>query len=139
MLAFSFFIAFATSVAWLFCFGFYVNMRIPDFDFMAMGPSEIVLYMLVALFPLFILWSLWGKFCSWHHESMLQKQFALLSKQIHQNQEYSDVIARILLKNGQQQSHVYALGKIELYIGEMNEILADILGRYGFVDEKNLC
>ena len=138
MLAFSFFVTILMSIIWLAGFGFYVMIHLPNLDFVSLSLVDAVLYMVGGLLPLFILWFWWGKVCAWRHEAMLQKQFNLLSRQIQQNQEYSDVIARILLKNGQRQSHTYALGKIEMYIGEMNEILSDILERCGFVDEKML-
>ena len=138
VLAFSFFVAVAISIAWLFGWGFYINLHFPDLNFMALSLNDAALYIIATLLPLFVMWSLWGHLRGWKHELMLQKEFALLSKQIHQNQEYSDVIARILLKNGQQQSHVYALGKIEMYIGEMNEILADILERCNLIGEKSI-
>ena len=138
MLIFSFVIMVAISIAWLGYVGLYFSSRLVGVDFMSLGITDMSLYLLIAVVPIAMLWSLWGRFCSLRQSAMLQKQLSLLSGQIRQTQEYSDIVARILLKNGQQQAHAFALSKIELYISEMNEILYDILSRYNLLQENKL-
>lgn len=138
MLILSFLATVLMSVLWLVYAGFYISARFAGTDFYTLGLNEVVLCVVLVFLPLFVLWGIWGRFCSLRHEMGLQKQFALLSVQNRQNQEYSDVIARLLLKNSQLQAHAFAMGKIELYIGEMNEILSDILQRCRLLKEDEM-
>ncbi|MCI5544993.1 MAG: hypothetical protein MR368_05965 [Azospirillum sp.] len=138
MLTFSFFTAVFATIVWLISAVFYISARLVSVDLTAISLMDMSLYVVIVFLPLLTLWSIWGKFYNLRHEAGLQKQFTLLSLQINQNQEYIDAAARILLKGTQQQAHVFALGKIELYISEMNEILADILQRYHLLSEEKL-
>lgn len=138
MLVLSFFATVFVSVLWLVWAGFYLSVRFAGTDFYALGLSDAAFCAVLALLPLLVLWAVWGRFCSLRHETSLQKQFLLLSSQIRQNQEYCDVIARLLLKSSQLQTHAFAMGKIDLYIGEMNEILSDVLRRYRLLNEEEM-
>lgn len=138
MLVLSFFTTVFVSVLWLASAGFYLSARFAGTDFYAIGLSDAALCAVLVLLPLLVLWAVWGRFCSLRHEASLQKQFLLLSSQIRQNQEYDDVIARLLLKSFQLQAHAFAMGKIDLYIGEMNEILSDVLRRYRLLNEEEM-
>lgn len=138
MLVLSFFATVFISILWLVFAGFYISARFAGTDFYALGLNDAALCAVLLLLPLFVLWMIWGRFCGLRHETALQKQFLLLSSQIRQSQEYSDIIARLLLKESQLQAHAYAMGKIDLYIGEMNEILSDILRRYRLLNEDEM-
>lgn len=138
MLILSFLATVFTSVLWLVCAGFYISARFAGTDLYALAISDVSLCAVLVFIPLLVLWVVWGYFCSLRHEQGLQRQFSLLSAQIRQSQEYSDVIARLMLKNSQLQAHAFAMGKIDLYIGEMNEILSDILRRYRFLEENGM-
>nr|QJR98142.1 hypothetical protein PlAlph_1460 [uncultured Alphaproteobacteria bacterium] len=138
MLILSFFATVFISVLWLVYAGIYLSARFAETDFYTLGLNDAVLCAVFVLLPLLVLFGIWGRFCCLRHEMGLQKQFSLLSAQMRQNQEYSDIIARLLLKNSQLQSHAFAMGKIDLYIGEMNEILSDILRRYRLLDENGM-
>lgn len=138
MLVLSFFATVFISILWLVFGGFYISARFAGTDFYTLGLNDAALCAVLLLLPLFVLWMIWGRFCGLRHETALQKQFLLLSSQIRQSQEYSDIIARLLLKESQLQAHAYAMGKIDLYIGEMNEILSDILRRYRLLNEEEM-
>lgn len=135
MLTFSFFATVFISIMWLIYVSIYLSVRLAGIDLTSLGLMDTAIYTAIIFLPLAILWSIWGRFYNLSHEKKLQKQLQLLSKQITQNQEYSEVMARILLKNSQQQVHSFALSKVDLYISEMNEILSDVLQRYEFLDK----
>lgn len=135
MLTFSFFATVFVSIMWLIYVSIYLSVRLAGIDIISLSLTDTAIYTAVIFLPLSVLWSIWGRFYNLSHEKKLQKQLHMLSAQLTQNQEYSDVIARILLKNNQQQIHSFALSKVDLYISEMNEILSDVLQRYEFLDK----
>lgn len=137
MLILSFFATVLTSILWLIFIAFHIGSQLSQTSLGAIGMSDMALILAVVLLPLLVLWSFWGHFFNLRHEAELQKQFKILSTQISQNQEYIDNVARVLLNGFNQQSHSFAMEKIDMYIGEMNEILADLLRRYRLIsDEK---
>ncbi len=135
MLTFSFFATVFISIMWLIYVSIYLSIRLAGIDLTSLGLVDTALYTAIIFLPLAILWSIWGRFYNLSHEKKLQKQLDAISAQLNQNREYSDVMARILLKNCQQQVHSFALSKVDLYISEMNEILSDVLQRYEFLDK----
>lgn len=138
MLILSFLTACAASLCWLVIAAIYISSKVPLDGILTLSPSDVALYAVIACIPLFVIWAVWGHFYHLRHELKLQRQFSLLSEQIRQNNEYSDVIARVLIKNSSQQVHAFAFSKIELYINEMNEILADVINRANLLDEERL-
>lgn len=138
VLIFSFFAAVLTSVLWLAGVVFWASAKLADVAISALALNEIAVYGLIMLLPVFMIWFLWAMFYGFCQQLSLQKQIAKLSLQINKNQEYTDVIAQNIIKGAQQHSHAFALGKIEMYIRETNEILADILQRYHLLNEKNM-
>lgn len=135
MLTFSFFATMFISIMWLVYVGIYLSIRLAGIDLTSLGLVDTALYTAIIFLPLAVFWSIWGRFYNLSHEKKLQKQLNILSSQLTQNREYSDVMARIMLKNCQQQVHAFALSKVDLYISEMNEILSDVLQRYEFLDK----
>ncbi len=138
VLIFSFFAAVLISVLWLAGVVFWASAKLADVAISALALNEIAVYGLIMLLPVFMIWFLWAMFYGFCQQLSLQKQIAKLSLQINKNQEYTDVIAQNIIKGAQQHSHAFALGKIEMYIRETNEILADILQRYHLLNEKNM-
>ena len=135
MLTFSFFATMFASIMWLVYVCIYLSVRLAGIDLTSLGLVDTALYTAIIFLPLAVFWSIWGRFYNLSHEKKLQKQLNILSSQLTQNREYSDVMARIMLKNCQQQVHAFALSKVDLYISEMNEILSDVLQRYEFLDK----
>lgn len=134
----SFFTAILTSVLWLAGIGFWISAKLADVAISSLALNEIAVYGLIILLPIFMVWFLWALFYGFCQQLSLQKQIAKLSVQINKNQEYTDIIAQNIIKGAQQHAHAFALGKIEMYIKETNEILADILQRYHLLNEKNM-
>lgn len=138
VLILSFFAAVLTSVLWLAGVVFWISAKLAGVAISTLALNEVAVYGLIILLPLFIIWFIWSVFYGFCQHLSLQKQIAKLSLQISKNQEYTDMIAQNITKGVQQHSHAFALGKIEMYIRETNEILADILQRYHLLNEKNM-
>ncbi len=134
----SFFAAVFTSILWIIYTYFYLGVQLAGNSFETLSTSDMAICMFIAFAPLVVIWFFWDRIRSLHNEKALNKQISLLSSQISQNQEYSEIIARILLQTSQQQTKQTILQQTNFYIAEMNEILFDILQRYEFLPEKDI-
>lgn len=138
MLTASFFVAIFTSLCWLMYIGLYLGVRFGNAGFGAMGLTDMFLYTAVATAPLFIIWMIFACFCRFAESRRQQKQFQLLLQQQHGNQEYFEMIGRILLQTEQSRQDDFVVGKIDLFIAEMNELLADLMERYSLVSSEKI-
>lgn len=134
----SFFVAVFTSILWIMYAYFYLGVQLAGNSFETLSTSDMAICMFIALAPLVIIWFFWDRIRTFHNEKSINKQILLLSSQVAQNQEYSEIIARILLQTSQQQAKQTILKQTNFYIAEMNEILFDILQRYEFLPEKDI-
>ena len=134
----SFFVAVFTSILWLIYTYFYLGVQLAGNSFETLSISDMAICMFIVFAPFITIWFFWDRIRSLHNEKALNKQISLLSSQVAQNQEYSEIIARILLQTSQQQTKQTILQQTNFYIAEMNEILFDILQRYEFLPEKDI-
>lgn len=138
MLTLSFFTAVFSSILWLIYSFFYLSVQLAGNSFETLNLIDMSISMFIVFTPLFVIWFFWEKFRNFNNQKRLNKQIAILSSQISQNQEYTEAIARILLQTSEQQKHSVAMQQINFYISEMNEILVDILQRYDLLPEKDI-
>ena len=138
MLTLSFFCAVFTSILWLIYSFFYLSVQLAGNSFETLSLLDMSISMFIVLAPLFAIWFFWEKFRNFNSQKRLNKQLSILTAQVSQNQEYSEIIARILAQTSQQQKHNLAMQDINFYISEMNEILVDILQRYELLPEKDI-
>lgn len=138
MLTASFCVAIFTSLCWLMYIGLYLGVRFGNAGFGAMGLTDMFLYTVVVTAPLFIVWMIFACICRFAESRRQQKQFQLLLQQQHGNQEYFEMIGRILLQTEQSRQDDFVVGKIDLFIAEMNELLADLMERYSLVSSEKI-
>ena len=120
MLSASFFVSVFASVIWV----FYVlsNKGGADFNGFVVTTALVVL-------PIFILWAIFGYVYQYISASVLNKNMYSLFKQMKKNQDYSDLIAKILFETRQDARDDIVLNKFEVFIADINELLSDIILR----------
>lgn len=122
MLSASFFFSVFASVVWI----FYVlsNNSQGNVDGFVITTAVVVL-------PIFILWAVFGYIYQYISASVLNKNMYSLFKQMKKNQDYSDLMAKVLLEAGDSIKDNIVLSKFDIFISDMNELLADIIARSG--------
>lgn len=138
LLTFSFFTALILSASWIACIAQYVRIHLVGISFNTIGLIDLSAYAYLTLLPLLIIWLIFGYVCQFIQAKRYNKQMLSLFHVVKQNQEYSDIIAKILIENGRNASSDFVIGKIDLFIGEMNEMLSDILQRYSLLGEEKI-
>lgn len=83
----------------------------------------------VVVLPIFILWAIFGYIYQYISVAVLNKNMYSLFKQMKKNQDYSDLIAKVLLDAGEDLKDNILLSKVDVFIADMNELLSDIIKR----------
>lgn len=120
MLASVFFISVFSSIVWV----FYVLGHAGGGNF-----NDFVITAAVIAVPIFILWTVFGYAYQYISASVLNKNMYSLFKQMKKNQEYSDLIAKLLLDAGQDLRDNVILSKFDVFVADMNELLSEIIQR----------
>lgn len=120
MLASVFFVSVFSSIIWV----FYVLSHVSGDNF-----NDFVVTAAVIAVPIFILWTVFGYAYQYISASVLNKNMYSLFKQMKKNQEYSDLIAKLLLDAGQDLRDNVILSKFDVFVADMNELLSEIIQR----------
>lgn len=136
MLTFSFFTAVFLTISWLMYIGTYIFSRLGGVSPAALGLTDLAVYTALAVVPLFVIWMTWNGFYRFRHEKNLQKQFKNIEAQFKQNQEFFEIVARMLWQGQQNRQNHFVLERTELFVSELNGLLADMLQRYNFISDS---
>lgn len=129
MLSAIFFFSIFSSVVWI----FYAFLNISNGEINQFAISTIVFVL-----PLFVLWAIFGYIYQYISASVFNKNMFSLFKQMKKNQEFSDVIARTLLEARNCLQDNLILSKFDVFIDDMNELLADIIKRSHLASQEQL-
>lgn len=136
MLTISFFTAVFLTISWMMYIGTYIYIRLNGVSMAALGLTDLSIYAALTVLPLLVIWTIWNGFYRFRHEKNLQKQFNTLDNQVKQNQGYFEIVAKLLYQGQQTSQNNFIVGKIDLFINEMNGLLADMLQRYSFIADS---
>ena len=128
MLAFVFFALIFSSFLWLFFSFSFVIDSLSGISFFDAGIANIILYTLLICLPIFLLWAVFGYINQYLQTQKINRQLHKLWGQMKKNQDYSDLIARALIEAKQNVTDGFMLGRLDLLISELNEILSEIIG-----------
>lgn len=120
MLSAAFFISVFSSVIWIFYS--ISNMSSGKMDDYALTVAVIAL-------PILILWVVFGYMYQYFSTSVLNKNMYSLFKQMKKNQEYADVMVKLLLEGRGSFKDAIVLNKFDVFISDMNELLSEIIER----------
>lgn len=129
VLAFAFFaVVFATFTWLIYIFG-YVSDKLGGAALSQLGLLDFSIYTAIAVLPILILWMIFGYVNQYLNFNQVSKHTKLLFQQMKKNLDYTDLLARILLEAEQEIKNSFILNKFELFIADMNELLAETIQR----------
>lgn len=129
MLAFSFFAAIFSSLLWLIYAVAYVQENTIGVKFSSLGIVDISIYVALVVLPVLVLWMVFGYINQHINNQKTSKALYQLFLQLRKNQEYTDLVARIMLESEQQIKDGFILNRIDILISDMNELIAEIINR----------
>ena len=136
MLTFSFFTAVFLTISWLMYIGSYLYSRLNGISPAALGLTDLAVYTALAVAPLFVIWGIWSSVYRFRREKNQQKQFKMIEAQFKQNQEFLEIVARLLYQGQQSRHSQFILSQTELFVNELNGLIADMLQRYNFISDS---
>lgn len=129
MLAFSFFAAIFSSLLWLIYSLAYIGDNTIGVKFSSLGLTDVSIYTALVIFPIIVIWVVFGNITQYLNLRNINKNLFHLFKQMKKNQDYTDLIARIMLESEQQIKDGFILNRIDILIADMNELIAELISR----------
>lgn len=138
MLAVSFFTLVFSSLIWLIFSLRYISDSLAGASFFAAGAVNILIYVLLVSLPILVMWLIFGFINNYLHSRQVNRQLQRLFGQMKRNQDYSDLVARVLIETEQQVKDGFMLGKFDLLISDMNELLSEIIHCSGIASGEQI-
>lgn len=102
------------------------------------GLLNVILYVLFACLPLLLLWLVFGFITQTLYNIRNVKNSNRLFAQMKKNQEYSDLLARIMLSSEQNDKCSFEMGRFDLLLADINELLSEFISRQRLADEDQI-
>ncbi len=118
-----------TSFMWLIYMILYLRDKVGSAGFNTLGLLDIALYVALLILPICVLWMIFGYVYQYLTFQKTKSQYAFAVSADEKNQDYTDLVARVLLEMEQELKDGFILNKFELFIADMNELLAETIQR----------
>lgn len=138
MLALAFFISVFSTVTWLIYTFMYIAEKLHGISFNSLGLVDLSVYTALVLLPILVLWMVFGYINQYISTNAFNKNLFSLFKQMKKNQDYTDLIARIMLESEQEIKDGFILGKFDLFVADMNELIAEIIHRSAIASPEQI-
>lgn len=138
MLALSFFAAIFSSLLWLIYSLAYISDNTIGIKLSSLGVTDLSIYVLLVMLPIFIVWMIFGYITQYFTCKTTHNSLITLFKQLKKNQDYTDLIARIMLESEQQIKDGFILNRIDILIADMNELIAGIIARASLASKEQV-
>ena len=129
MLTILFFLSCFSSLIWLVYAGLFVHERFATVDMTSVEAYTLALYAGLVLIPVWIVWQVFGFVNQYFKTKAVDKKLEQLFTQMKKNQDYTDLVVRVMLDAEHEIKDGFVVGKFDVFVADMNEILADITQR----------
>ena len=138
MLALAFCFSIFSSVTWLIYASLFVFDKLNGLPLNSLSLFDASIYMAFLLLPVFVLWMVFGHISQFLTNRNSSKNLYTLSLQMKKNLDYTDLLARIMLEAEQEIKDGFILNKFDIFISDMNELLAEIIKRSGMASAEQI-
>ena len=138
MLMFAFFAAVFSSVCWLIYSLMFVHIKMAESGWFDLDAENMMMFMATVFLPIWVIWAVFGyvnQFLT--NRSMSRKQGELLT-QLQKNQDYTDLVVRVMLDAEHEIKDGFVLNKFDIFISDMNEALGEIIQRCNIASNAQL-
>ena len=138
MLVFAFFAAVFSCVSWLIYAVMFVNTKLLEENLWEQSSQDMLLFLAVIFLPVLVIWSVFGYVNQFLvNRGMSRKQNELL-KQLQKNQDYTDLVVRVMLDAEHEIKDGFVLNKFDVFINDMNEALGEVIQRCNIASSAQL-
>lgn len=126
------------SIVWVVGAWYFIEMSLSGISFFDAGILNIILYGLFICIPLFLIWWMFSTACQTLYNRRTFVQMKTLFAQMKKNQEYSDLLARIMLGSEQDNRNAFEMSRFDLLLSDLNELLSDFISRQRMASEDQI-
>lgn len=126
------------SIVWVVGAWHFIEMSLSGISFFDAGILNIILYGLFICIPLFLIWWMFSTACQTLYNRRTFVQMKTLFAQMKKNQEYSDLLARIMLGSEQDNRNAFEMSRFDLLLSDLNELLSDFISRQRMASEDQI-
>ena len=127
-----------TSLVWCGWSIHFILEALHGISFLDAGLLNVILYILFVSVPLLLIWLIFGFITQTLYNMRTLKNFNRLFAQMKKNQEYSDLLARIMLSSEQNNKCSFEMGRFDLLLSDINELLSEFITRQRLADEDQI-
>lgn len=102
------------------------------------GILNVILYTLFVCMPLVLIWCIYGFISHTMYNVRFSRQMQKLFAQMKKNQEYSDLLAKIMLASEQENKNAWELSRFDLLLADINELLSEFISRQHLASEEQI-
>ena len=129
MLTVLFFISVFSSITWVVYVVLYLIANLSGNDFSSLPVTQLALYIGLIVAPVWAVWQIFGLISGYKNSSNIHTKLVQLFNQMKKNQDYTDLIVRVMLDAEHEIKDGFVINKFDVFVADMNEILADIVQR----------
>lgn len=129
---------FFLSAVWVVGSLHFIASSLEGMSFFDAGILNAILYILFVSLPLLLGWGIFGFINNALNNAKANRQMQKLFAQMKKNQDYSDLLARVMLNSEQSAKSYYELNRFDLLIADMNELLSEFISRQRIASEEQI-
>lgn len=138
MLTVLFFVAVFSSLLWLVYALLYVYGLLAGVDLNSVNAATMAMYIGLTVLPVWIIWQVFGFVSQYFRTKGIDARLTQLFNQMKKNQDYTDLVVRVMLDAEHEIKDGFVINKFDVFVADMNEILADIVQRCNAVSTVQL-
>ncbi len=98
-------------------------------DMTSVDAYTLALYVGLIVLPVWLMWQIFTSINQYFKSKETNKRLEQLFSQMKKNQDYTDLVVRVMLDAEHEIKDGFVVGKFDVFVADMNEILADIAQR----------
>jgi len=138
VVAFSFFVSVFLTIVWLIFSVTHISDGLGGMSFDSLSIHDASIQMLVVVIPIFIIWMIFGYVLQFMQARSISGNMVSLFKQMKKNQDYTDLIGRIMLEAEREVKDSFMLNRFDLFISDMNELAAEVIYRANIASNEQI-
>lgn len=107
----------------------FVYNRFSMVDMTSVDAYTLALYAGLVVVPVWLIWQVFSNINQYFKTKSTNKKLEQLFNQMKKNQDYTDLVVRVMLDAEHEIKDGFVVGKFDIFVADMNEILADIAQR----------
>ena len=138
MLMCAFSTAVFSTIIWLIYAVMFVRANLGENSFLEQDGTMMLTMLAIIILPILTIWMVFGYLNQFFINRMMNKKQSELLAQLQKNQDYTDLVVRVMLDAEHEIKDGFVLNKFDVFISDMNETLSEIIQRCNIASSAQL-